>query len=479
MNTEEICPYCRTLIPSNSAFCINCGKDLRFYDKSIASLEKTQHDHQQKSMGVNCSYCQKSSPEGSNFCVHCGKEIKVAELPEIKDTTNNEDIVKISPTKKISSIFNILILLAAIASIVGFIYFYIENKISTPADKNPINEEIVGNLYRNTKYQFRIKFPESWEIKKGDGPNILVKASSGEGSSINIYVKDLGIELGDIDDLISLDEWASSISEKFPSAKIISKKEIYIDNRKAYFVQYSVNYKALDQEMDGIFYNVSLVNKNYNYAITAGSEETRFESMKQTLDLSVRTFVIEEYGTSISSEDQTSSFQSDNAPVKKEKKETKFENTNRPWFRNSLLGISFETPEKLLEQSAKAPSGYEDYITKFKTYFSKERDLIVFFMYAESKFETYDKETGLNGAISNMVNSMNGTDIILKFSETKNDYDDLRCSGSYKLQGTEIQVKGYVYWNGNGKFFLLTTMGDKKNLKSMTRVFESLRINIP
>jgi hypothetical protein len=100
-------------------------------------------------------------------------------------------------------------------------------------------------------------------------------------------------------------------------------------------------------------------------------------------------------------------------------------------------------------------------------------------MYAESKFDTYDKETGLNGAISNMVNSMNGTDLVLKYSEPKNNYDDLRCSGSYKLQGSEVQVKGYVYWNGKGKFFLLTTMGDKKDLKSMDKIIESLRINIP
>lgn len=429
--------------------------------------------------GVNCAYCQKTSPDGSNFCVHCGKEIEATIIPKVGHNIDEVETSQSNPSKELSSIFNILILLAAIASIGGFIFFYVENKISTPADKNPINEEIVDNLYRNTKYQFRIKFPESWEIKKGDGPNILVKATSGEGSSINIYVKDLGFELGDIGDLISIDEWANSVNEKFPSAKIISKKEIYIDNRKAFFVQYSVNYKALDHEADMIFYNVSLTNKNYTYAITAGSEESKFESEKQILDQSVRTFVIEEYGTNISQQDENSKFQSDNASTKREKKQTKPENTNQPWFRNSLLGVSFETPEKLEEQSAKPPSGYEEYITKFKTYFSKEKGLVVFFMYAESKFDTYDKETGLRGSISNMINSMNGTDLKLAFFEPQNNYDDLRCNGSYKLQGSEIQVKGYVYWNGKGKFFLLTTMGDKKDLKSMEKVIESLHINIP
>jgi len=430
-------------------------------------------------MSASCNYCGKFSPTGSKFCVNCGKEIEAPIVRSKKEYKSEEETIARRTTNKLSSLINILILLAAIASIAGFIYFYAEDKLSSPADKNPNNEEIVENLYRNTKYKFRIKFPESWEIKKGDGPNILVKATNG-GSSINIYVKDLGIEFGEIDELITIDEWANSILEKFPSANILSKREIYLDNKRGYFIQYSINYKALDQETNGIFYNVSLINNNFMYSITAGSEESEFESEKPMLDQSIRTFVIEEYETEIvNPEGHNSSFQSDKVPVSKETKEVKSGATNRPWFRNSSLGISFETPQKLSEEISKPPSGYEDYITKFKTYFSKENDLIVFFMYAESKFDTYNKETGLKGAIGNMVNSMNGTDLMLTFSEPKNNYDDLSCSGSYKFQGSEVQVKGYVYWNGKGKFFLLTTMGDKKDLKSMERIIESLRISIP
>lgn len=430
-------------------------------------------------MSVNCIYCQKTSPEGSNFCVHCGKEIKASIISEQEDQISQVETTQSSTTKKLFSVFNILILLAAIASIIGFIYFYVENKISTPANKDSINEEIVGNLYRNTKYKFRIKFPESWQIKKGDGPNILVKATSGEGSSINIYVKDLGIELGDIDDLITIDEWANSIGEKFPSAKIISKKEIHIDNKKAYFVQYSVNYKALDHESDMILYNVGLVNKNFNYIITAGSEESKFGNEKLILDQSVRTFAIEEYGTNISSEDQSSKFQSDNAPINTDKKEAKSKITNRPWFRNALHGISFKTPKAMEEQPAKVPAGYEDYIEKYSTYSSSENGISVLFLYAETTFTTYDKKEGLSSSISNMVNGMNGTDLDLDFYEVKNKFDDMRCSGSFKFQGSQINVEGYIYWNGKGKFFLLTAMAEEKNLQAMTTIMESIRINVP
>ena len=195
--------------------------------------------------------------------------------------------------KKLSSIINLLILIAAIASIFGFIYFYVTNKINTPADKNTEYEEVMGNLYRNTKYKFRIKFPESWKIEKGDGRNILVKASNTNGSSVNIYVKDIGIEFGDISQLMTLDEWSKTVTEKFPSAKVISTSEIYLDNRKAYFIQYSINYKTLDQEIDMIFYNVSLINKNFTYAITASAGKDEFNGEKTTLDQVIKTFVIE------------------------------------------------------------------------------------------------------------------------------------------------------------------------------------------
>jgi BatD DUF11 like domain len=430
-------------------------------------------------MNVKCIHCQKTSPQGSNFCVHCGRELEVTSIVVNKNVTDELAPPKESYTRKLCSIFNILVFIAAIASIGGFIYFYVENKISTPADKNPIYEEIIGNLYRNTKYQFRIKFPEEWEIKKGDGPNILVKATSSEGSSINIYVKDLGIELDDITDLISLDEWANSVNEKFPSAKIIAKKEIYIDNRKAYFVQYSMNYKVLDRETDGVCYNVSLINKNYNYAITAGSKESKFESDKQILDASVGTFVIEEYGTNISSEDQGNTFQSDKSPVKKEKEFDKPNSLNRPWFRNALHGISFKTPKALEEQSSKAPTGYGDYIEKLNTYSSSENGISILFLYAETKFTTYDKKEGLSSSISNMVNGMDGTNLEIQFYDVKNNFDDLKCTGSFKFRGSTIKVQGYIYWDGKGKFFLLTTMSEEKNIQSMNKIMESIRINIP
>lgn len=276
------CPSCSKTISIDSVFCIHCGSDLRPYLASCAPLEKTEPLPQDEQ--ITCSYCQKTSPHDSNFCVHCGKKLQIAQV---------EKPVQRTISKRVSSIFNALIFLAAIASIGGFIFFYVENKIGNSADKNPLNEEIIGNLYRNTKYKFRIKFPETWEIKKGDGPNILIKATNKNGSSINILVKDTGVAIGEIDKMMTLDEWAESVYEKFPDAKILLKKEISIDNRKAYLIKCSLTYKALDKTANSTVYNVALTNSNFLYAITATASSALFEDEKLTMETSISTFVIE------------------------------------------------------------------------------------------------------------------------------------------------------------------------------------------
>ena len=59
-------------------------------------------------------------------------------------------------------------------------------------DKSSDYSEQVGNLYRNTKYHFRIKFPEGWKVGVGDGIHIVQKASF-ENSTISIIVQQLDL----------------------------------------------------------------------------------------------------------------------------------------------------------------------------------------------------------------------------------------------------------------------------------------------
>ncbi|MBS1559857.1 MAG: zinc-ribbon domain-containing protein [Bacteroidetes bacterium] len=233
----------------------------------------------------NCVYCGKSIPDNSRFCVYCGKDLSVAKEESL--------ITKCS--HKITNILNITILFVATCCIAGFIYYSIANKARSTADKSKDHEEVIGNLYRNKKYKFRIKYPVGWEIKKGDGPNILTKAVNKNGSSVIIYVKDLGTNLGNITELFTLDEWSESIHEKFLLAKILDRKEVSIDNEKAFFVKYSIMYKALDQQADVIALTVALTHNNFMYTINASSKNKLFPEEESLLKESIRSFVLESY----------------------------------------------------------------------------------------------------------------------------------------------------------------------------------------
>ncbi len=253
-----------------------------------------------------CPHCKKNIPLGTSFCLNCGRDLrKTKQEVVVQKPVEPQSIQKTEPAlpeetttertaKKFTSFFNILVLLVATGCIFGFIYFTIQNKIESTADKSDEHVEIIDNLYRNKKYKFRIKFPEGWRIEKGDGPNILVKASSEKGRGVNLYVKDTGAQLGSIDDFFTLNEWAELIYEKFPAAKIVEKREVQIGNRKAYYVKYEVDYEAMDAKVKMIMFNVSLVNNNFLYGITASSDYNSFAENENTLNQSVRTFVIED-----------------------------------------------------------------------------------------------------------------------------------------------------------------------------------------
>lgn len=251
-----------------------------------------------------CPYCKSNIAPGTNFCINCGRDLrKTKQEVVIQKPVEPKPIQKPQPalreeatgktTKKLTAFFNIFVLVAAICCIFGFIYFTIQDKVESTADKSDEHVEIIDNLYRNKKYKFRIKFPEGWKIQNGDGPNILVKASSKNGSSVNIFVKDTGVPLGDIDDFLTLDEWAESVNEKFPAAKILEKKETHIDNRRAFYVKYEVNYEAMDMKIKMIMFTVALISNNFLYNMTASSEYNSFAENESVLNQSVRTFVIE------------------------------------------------------------------------------------------------------------------------------------------------------------------------------------------
>jgi len=183
-------------------------------------------------------------------------------------------------------------------------YFIDEENIALPdTDKNSDNYEQIGNLYRNNKYGFRIKFPEGWEQQDGDGPHVLRKASK-DGHSINILVQELPKEYAslidenmNVKDLYSLGEFKNTayegITEKFKEAKVIDYGEINIDNIPAYWISYQTPYSTMGVSFEGIMINYQIFHKNNFYTITIGSSKDEFPSVESILKQSVSTFVFE------------------------------------------------------------------------------------------------------------------------------------------------------------------------------------------
>lgn len=254
-----------------------------------------------------CPHCKKNITPGTIFCINCGRDLRVKHkvaIPNPVEPLPVKNTEKVLPeetttveitTKKLTTFFNIVIFLIATACIVAFVFFKIESSASSTTDKDTTYVVIIDNLYRNTKYQFRIKYPQGWKIKQGDGPHILTKAVNERGSNINIYVEDLNVNIGDIDEVFSLSEFAERSLKKFTPFEILEKKEILIDNKKAFYVKSRIKYEALDLKADMIMLNIALVHKKYLYVVTGGSFLRFFAEDEAELKKSIRTFVIEDF----------------------------------------------------------------------------------------------------------------------------------------------------------------------------------------
>lgn len=201
-------------------------------------------------------------------------------------------------------IYGIIFLLLCIISTLGNLEKDNEQNIKfRQTDKSNDYSEQDGNLYRNTKYNFRIKFPEQWDIKSGDGPNIIQKAVK-ENNSISIGVREIPAEYSDetatIKDVMSLAEFKDSFSSKefqknFPGSELLDYGETKLDNKTTYWVKYSTPYSVLDVNVEGIILQYQLLHKNIFYFITAGTLPVEFNIMESEFKKSISTFAIEDY----------------------------------------------------------------------------------------------------------------------------------------------------------------------------------------
>jgi hypothetical protein len=164
--------------------------------------------------------------------------------------------------------------------------------------KNDADEELTGNLYRNNKYGFRVKFPDGWNIKKGDGIHIVQKATLGN-NTISILVQQLGLaeneKISSIKDAGTAKEYIDIVMSgvKASNVEIIDYGETKIDNEPAYWVEYSGDYQVLDYKakMTNLVY--ILAKGDIIYSITAGTVSDEYQQIKPTFLKTVSTFVLE------------------------------------------------------------------------------------------------------------------------------------------------------------------------------------------
>lgn len=176
----------------------------------------------------------------------------------------------------------------------------LDSAIPLDTDKNPSNSRIEGSLYRNLKYNFRIKFPNNWKVEPGDGLHVVQKASSGN-STISVIIQQFDLkgepEIDSISQIATKDEYiamtAESIKPSYPDMVLLGSGETKIDNKQAYWMEHSASYQALDKKLKMKFINYWVVYKDTMYTISAGSSIDDYESVKPTIIKSIETFVLE------------------------------------------------------------------------------------------------------------------------------------------------------------------------------------------
>jgi hypothetical protein len=144
-------------------------------------------------------------------------------------------------------------------------------------DKEERNDSIQGSLYRNINYKFRIRFPENWEIIKGDGSAVVIKAVQlDSGMSYLITVMEVKGGLANS----SIGEFAVEDFEKQKSLQLkllkeqniepiqFSMKKYYLNNFPAVLWEYKIINKTRDQQLEYLVKQVQCKRGGLLYGIT-------------------------------------------------------------------------------------------------------------------------------------------------------------------------------------------------------------------
>ena len=147
------------------------------------------------------------------------------------------------------------------------------------------------------------------------------------------------------------------------------------------------------------------------------------------------------------------------------------------WFANTQHGLSFETPKAVKGGKMEIPQGTEDYFAAAYSYILQQDNLAINYSVMDTYYKTYDTKLGLKGAINNLLNTANATDLNLEFTKQKGKYNCNTCIGNLKYRGVEMTIRGYCLFN-KGRLFIIIGSGQGDGIleKKLDRIFRSIKI---
>lgn len=159
-------------------------------------------------------------------------------------------------------------------------------------------EETKGNLYRNNKWLFRIRFPEGWKLHNGDGSHVIKKASLQNSGNISVLVRQIpGIGADRIPPEEMLKQLENMLSPTITmlNGQVLGKELVKINNREFAHGKMRVVYENLNGKIPAINDIYLTVEYGHIFLITTSINESIQGKYSSTLKASANSFVIENF----------------------------------------------------------------------------------------------------------------------------------------------------------------------------------------
>ncbi len=135
-------------------------------------------------------------------------------------------------------------------------------------------------VYKNNDYNFRINFPDGWEIKQGSESRIIIRAVYDEFTEINIVQESQEGMNDSTFASMGADYFCKSMEKRLRTMlldyKTIDYASATISGIKSYYINYTCSNFSKQMNATQYFF----VRKGVLYVITAGCKDDDFETYK-------------------------------------------------------------------------------------------------------------------------------------------------------------------------------------------------------